>query len=323
MASIQKTAAGYRAQIKKRGVRDSRLFSTRREAVAWADARETEITDDRPAGAKHTLRDALRKYATEVSPNHRGERWELVRLAAFEHQKLPLDAPIADLTAQHIADFRDARGAVVGPASVLRELSLLSGVLQTAVIEWGWIDANPCHKIRKPSQPRHRDRTLRWSEIRAMLRAMSYGARVSSVGQSVAVCMLVALATGMRAGELCGMTWDRVHDKYVSLPMTKNGKPRDVPLSRRAVRYVSMMRGWDDESVFGLSAQTLDALFRKYRGRAGLDGFTFHDCRHTAATMLARRVDVLTLCKIMGWSNPKMAMVYFNPKASEIAAMLG
>ena len=43
MASIQKVAAGYRAQIKKLGVRDSRLFSTRREAVAWAGERETEI----------------------------------------------------------------------------------------------------------------------------------------------------------------------------------------------------------------------------------------------------------------------------------------
>lgn len=35
--------------------------------------------------------------------------------------------------------------------------------------------------------------------------------------------------------------------------------------------------------------------------RARLSGFTFHDTRHTAATRLARRVDVLTLCKIFGW----------------------
>lgn len=83
------------------------------------------------------------------------------------------------------------------------------------------------------------------------------------------------------------------------------------------------MRGFDDVLVFGIKAQTLDAMFRKYRARAGLSGFTFHDCRHTAATMLARRVDVLTLCKIMGWSNPKMAMVYYNPGASTMAAMLG
>jgi len=37
---------------------------------------------------------------------------------------------------------------------------------------------------------------------------------------------------------------------------------------------------------------------------------------------MARKVDVLTLCKIFGWRNPKMAMVYDNPKASNIAKRL-
>jgi len=32
------------------------------------------------------------------------------------------------------------------------------------------------------------------------------------------------------------------------------------------------MRGWDDERVFGLKAQTLDALFRRHRVRCGLGG---------------------------------------------------
>jgi hypothetical protein len=39
--------------------------------------------------------------------------------------------------------------------------------------------------------------------------------------------------------------------------------------------------------------------------------------------MMAKKVDVLTLCKIFGWSNPKMAMVYYNPTPSQMAAQLG
>ncbi|WP_417252779.1 tyrosine-type recombinase/integrase [Castellaniella sp.] len=326
MASIQKTAQGWRAQIKKKGVRDSRLFTTRREAVAWAAEREEQILDvaTKPASEQHTLRDALRKYADDVSPKKRGERWEQIRLAAFESYRLPLDEVMGRITPQHVADFRDSRGASVGPASVIRELTLLSSVFETARVEWGWVDANPCRGIRKPSQPRHRDRTISWWEIRIMLRIMGYRrGRVSSTGQAVAVCMLTALATGMRAGELCGLAWDRVYDKHVRLDMTKNGRPRDVPLSRKACRYIEQMRGWDDDLVFGLKTASLDALFRKYRGRAGLDGFTWHDTRHTAATMLSRRVDVLTLCKIFGWSNTSQALTYYNPKASSIADMLG
>jgi len=134
--------------------------------------------------------------------------------------------------------------------------------------------------------------------------------------------MLLALRTGMRAGELCGLTWDRVFDQHVHLPQTKNGKPRDVPLSARALRLIARLRGWDDVLVFGLKTASLDALFRKYRARAGLDGFTFHDTRHTAATMLSRKVDVLTLCKIFGWLQTTQALTYYNPKASTLAAML-
>ena len=82
------------------------------------------------------------------------------------------------------------------------------------------------------------------------------------------------------------------------------------------------MRGWDVATVCGLKSQTLDALFRRYRDRAGLAGFTFHDARHTAATRLARKVDVLTLCKIMGWRSTTQALVYFNPRAGDIKTML-
>lgn len=48
----------------------------------------------------------------------------------------------------------------------------------------------------------------------------------------------------------------------------------------------------------------------------------FHDARHTAATRIARRLDVLDLCKMFGWSNPRQAMAYYNPTAGEIASRL-
>lgn len=97
---------------------------------------------------------------------------------------------------------------------------------------------------------------------------------------------------------------------------------RLVPLSPVAARVLQAMRGWDEASVFGLRPQTLDAFFRRYHQRAGLLGFTFHDSRHTAATRMARRLDVLDLCKVFGWKNATMALAYYNPSASQIAARL-
>lgn len=36
-----------------------------------------------------------------------------------------------------------------------------------------------------------------------------------------------------------------------------------------------------------------------------------------------RGLDLMSLCKMFGWKNPKQAMVYFNPSASTIAGRLG
>ena len=85
-------------------------------------------------------------------------------------------------------------------------------------------------------------------------------------------------------------------------------------------RLIGKMAGFDPVRVFGIKPQSLDALFRKARQRAGLTGIVFHDTRHTAATWLATpRINVLDLCRMFGWSNPKQAMVYYNPSAAEIA----
>lgn len=105
---------------------------------------------------------------------------------------------------------------------------------------------------------------------------------------------------------------------YCVLPATKT-RPRNVPIEPKAQRLIARMVGWDGRLVFGVGPQTLDSVFRRARKAAGIAGMTFHDSRHTAATRLARRLDVLDLCKMFGWSNPGMAMVYYNPTASEIA----
>lgn len=325
MASVKPYRGGWRAHVCVGGVRESRAFPGKREAAAWASMRETELRDDqgkRPS-AKYTLGDALRKYAAEVSPGKRGERWEQIRIAAMlRFDALPIAKPIGESTTAAMAAFRDARLAQVSAGTVLRELVLLAAIFEAARREWGWIAANPIHDLRKPRSPDHRSRVISQSEIRCMVRALS-GARGSckSASQSASRAFLLALRTGMRAGEVCALRWDQVRPDCLVAVGTKTGA-RDVPLTYQAARVIESMRGWDRETVFGIKAQTLDALFRRARERTGLAGFTFHDSRHTAATRLARRIDVLDLCKMFGWRDPKMAMIYYNPTASDIARRL-
>lgn len=148
-----------------------------------------------------------------------------------------------------------------------------------------------------------------------------------SISQAVALCLVAALRTGMRAGELTGLTWPQVRGTHVHLTSgtTKSGAARDVPLSLKARRVLERARGLDAVRVFGVSGPVLDTLFRRARGRTGLAGFTFHDARHTAATWIGSsgRLSMLEMCKMFGWRDPKHALIYFNPGVGELAAKLG
>lgn len=331
MATPRKTAAGtWRVEIEVKGKRDSATLPTKREAVEWAARRRLEMAAGASGdvGTVKTLADAMRDYADKVAPKHRGERAESIRLLAMaKHPTMPVKKRLSDITPADLVVWRDARLRVTERGTVLRDMTLLALVFEAARSEWGWIKTNPMREVKRPAQPDHRERVIAGVEVRAMLRQLGHkpGGAVRSVSQAVAMAFLMALSSGMRAGEICSLRWDDVHDDWVRLPMTKNGKARNVPLSTVGRRLVQQMHGWDAELVFGLKSQTLDALFRRARDRAGLAGFTFHDARHTAATRMGRqnRIHALEMCKIFGWTNPKMALTYFNPTASDLAAKLG
>lgn len=339
MAKAKKTDQGtWRIQIEIAGVRESGTFATSREANEWAVRRTLELRSDGKAGpgARKTMLDMLRRYAEEVTPGKRGNAKELIRLHAFENPEkhlLPLKVKVREVTSEQMGRWRDARLKINARGTVLRDIGLLSAVFEHARVEWKWIDANPMRDIRKPDNPDHRERLITGIEVRRMLRQLGYGEPVRSVSNACAHAFLLALSTGMRAGEICNLTWERVRGDHVILlnrtqaeeegdTTTKRGKGRPVPLSPVAQRVIARMKGWDADLVFGVQSQTLDTLFRRARDRRKMSGFTFHDSRHTACTRLARKVDVLDLCKIMGWVKTTQALTYFNPSPSELAARL-
>lgn len=164
-------------------------------------------------------------------------------------------------------------------------------------------------------------RGARWEGIR--LNAMrSYA--FFPVSSAVSVAFMFAMRSGLREGELCGLRWSDIFDDHCHVSSKTDAGNRNVPITDKARRLLGKMAGFDPELVFGIKKQSLDAMFRKYRVRAGVDGFTFHDTRHTAATWFVRTgsVNVLELCKIMGWTDPKMAMIYFNPTPKDLKRRL-
>jgi len=61
------------------------------------------------------------------------------------------------LAPRDFADWRDRRMTEVAPASVIREMQLMSAVLNVARKEWGMISENPISDVNRPSKPPPRE----------------------------------------------------------------------------------------------------------------------------------------------------------------------
>lgn len=317
LASILKHKDGWRALVNRKGVRESRVFDTKRAAQDWANQREYEILNAGPPGKRKTVAELFDRYAREVSSKKRGARWEIIRLERFKGYDLAA-LTVSKVTAADVASWRDQRLTEVKGASVRREMQLMSSAFNLARKEWGWMRSNPVADVRKPPQSPRRNRIATEREIEAL--GISAGSDLGNRTARAFHAFLWAIETGMRAGEilsLSGATVD-VSRRVAHLPKTKNGEARDVPLSSRAVDLWEALPG----DGFDLTSQQLDALWRKLRDRAGVEGLTFHDSRATAITRLSKKLDVLELARMVGHRDLKMLLVYYREPADEIAKRL-
>jgi integrase len=77
----------------------------------------------------------------------------------------------------------------------------------------------------------------------------------------------------MRAGEIAGLTAETVDaDRRVAhLPRTKNGEPRDVPLSKEAIRLLGLLPS--NEPLFGFhSGPLLSNNWYMLKRKTAVDG---------------------------------------------------
>ena len=319
MASIQKHGKKWRAFVARDGIRKSKILPTRQEAKDWAARQEYTILHREEIASATKLSAVLERYADEVSSGKRGERWERIRLAKLAREKFA-DKAISDVTATDIAEWRDDRLREVSPSSVRREMNLLSSVFSVALKEWRMIGKSPISDVRKPREAERRERRPTTAELERL--ALSAGTDLTASTGRAFHAFLFSIETGMRAGEIIGLTAEDVDlDRRVArLPLTKNGSAREVPLSTEAVRLLRALP--EDDPMFGLTSRQLDALWRKLRDRAAVENLHFHDARHEAITRLSRKIDVLALARMVGHRDIKMLLRYYDETAEDLAKRL-
>jgi integrase len=222
-------------------------------------------------------------------------------------------------------------GKVPSPATVNREVRALTRALNLAA-ERGLLKSNPIARgVRMLKEPSGRSAYLDPEQINRLL---------SECADHLRPIVQLALATGMRRGEILGLEWSEVDlaRGVIRLPgeRTKNGRPRAVPINnvarevlREAVR--DRVDGLDlvfhkedgtplgdPKKAFAGACRRAHAAHVRERKEAGLrptpSGFEdlrFHDLRHTFASGLAQRgVPLQAIGELLGHRTPSMVSRY-------------
>lgn len=261
------------------------------------------------------------------------------------------DVELRKVTPQHLVRVYTELLETRSSASVAQLHAILHSAFKTAV-KWHLLSANPADGVTAPRASTAEMRWLTAEQVRSLIDGLE--------GDLYRALYVVAVATGMRQGEILGLRWQdvdfegsalRVVNKLVRTadgyrleePKTKRSRRRivlpDMVVAelrahriREAERLLALGIRIDDERlvftdqygepVYG--AHLTERHFKPTLERLGLPVIRFHDLRHTAATLLLEQgVHVKVVSEMLGHSSVQITLDRYShviPTIQEEAA---
>jgi integrase len=252
----------------------------------------------------------------------------------WKHKGLP------EITTEFVEDWKVARLAEgLAPATVLRDVAALSGVLSRAV-KMGKLPGNPVRNVDKPRIDRRpKVRYLNTDEEGRLRTALSVrdeeaiAARISAnewrrarsrdplpaperFSDHLTPAVLLSINTGLRRGEMLALSWTDIDLKERLLTVrgasAKSGDTRYMPLNDEAV---TLLKDWREDSTEIDRVFPVTTSFKTSWGallkRAGIAKFRWHDLRHHFASRLVQAgVPLNTVRELLGHGSLAMTLRY-------------
>ena len=197
-----------------------------------------------------------------------------------------------------------ARGA---PIQANRTFEIIRGVFNWG-LGAGCIETTPCLGLRAPTPEQSRDRALKPDEIRQFWNRLPDAPMSWRTAQILRLCFV----TAQRVSEVAGISRSEISlsERLWRLPAerVKNASAHDVPLSALAIELLEQgMQRSDGDLIFPshLTAEPITnhavaKAMRRSLETFGLERFTAHDLRRTAATEMAGLgIDRLIVDKVL------------------------
>jgi integrase len=208
-------------------------------------------------------------------------------------------------------------------ADVNRTLALMRTMFKFAV-QNSWLSRSP-FELGKPlislADEQSRERVLTIAEEFRLLDVCKDSKK------HLRPLLVTALDTAMRRGELLSLTWRDVdfnsHFITLTATATKTQKARIVPMTNRVCDELQTLWEQSDKklssSVFGLK-DNFKRSFSTACKLAEIEGFRFHDCRHTAITrMIQAGLSPMEIMKISGHTQMNTFARYVNPNKEAVS----
>lgn len=330
----------YTASIRIKGYPPvTKTFDRLTDAKEWAQKTETEIHENinfpKRKAQKYTIKHIIDLFIKNELPKKKPKAQTEFKMVLNWWVKEIGDYYLTSLTTETLVNCRNKlthkhkeipiKGQApreteetLAPSTINKYLTYMRVVFQYCVEDLDILDINPMAKVKKLKVDNARKRCLTQKEINKLLDACK------NTNNELYLCVLIALLTGARKGEVLHLTWGTVDFQHKMLYFlnTKNGDDRGEPmhefLCNELLKYKNQnkVRLMQNDYIFkndeGKPKETLiGKLFPKVVKKCGISDFRFHDLRHTQASWQAMGgISQAITQKTLGHRTPAMTARY-------------
>lgn len=274
-----------------------KTFAKKKDAVAEHDKIGTLTREKRFLDVKReyttTLGGLLEKYEENYKDQPSFDNWKRFCLENFKAY-FGKDTLLSAIRYVDLETYRNSLKTKLTKNKKIRTAGTINremGVLRHAfskAVKWDMVEASPFRqgKSLQLKEDNQRIRYLTQEEIGRLLEECRPKPHLYRI-------VMCALHTGMRRGEILSLKWDQIRNGFIYLEKTKTKARREIPVSEALndlLKEIRKEQGLSSEYVFTYqktNIQRIDRAFQAALKRAGIEGFRFHDLRHTFASHLA------------------------------------
>jgi integrase len=259
--------------------------ASRQDALDYETKLRREIFDQATLGKRPEigLEYAIREWLREVNSGRKSER------ASESHANHAIRAS-EGLSAVGVGfaacanSLKSGVGKTISAATANRRLCILKAVAKYA---WrkGWTEENLSARIQTLPENNARHFYLTAEQVNAVIDATPERSR----------CFVgLGVYTGIRQGQIVALKPEDVIAGAIRLPDSKGGQPLMVPVVEAAKPYLAGI-------PFTLNRTTHYRDFKKALVSIGMGHMTYHDLRHTTASLMIQAgADLYTVGEILG-----------------------